>query len=83
MNITPNKLTISQLFTLQNEQFIIPSYQRRYAWGYHQVAALFDDIDMLLENDNHLFGMLIIHTGPHHGGLNKVELVYCQQRITR
>ncbi len=53
MNITPNKLTIAQLFASQNEQFVIPAYQRRYAWGYNQVAALFDDIDMLSEVDNH------------------------------
>ena len=82
MNITPNKLTIAQLFATTNEQFIVPAYQRRYAWGYNQIKALFDDIQMLQDNDGHLFGMLILHTTLHQGGLNQPELVDGQQRIT-
>jgi uncharacterized protein with ParB-like and HNH nuclease domain len=82
MNITPNKLTISQLFGNQNEQFIVPSYQRRYAWKYAQYFALFEDISILKDNEGHLFGMLIIHTEYLTGGLNKPELVDGQQRIT-
>jgi len=82
MNITPNKLTIAQLFATPNEQFVVPSYQRRYAWGYHQYLALYEDIDMLKENDGHLFGMIILHTNYHTGGLNQPELVDGQQRMT-
>ena len=82
MNITPNKLTIGQLFANQNEQFIIPAYQRRYAWKEVQVRAMFDDIDLLQENDNHLFGMLVFHAKTFIGGLNQPELVDGQQRIT-
>ncbi|WP_416768877.1 DUF262 domain-containing protein [Sulfurimonas sp. ST-25] len=82
MNITPNKLTIGQLFANQNEQFIIPAYQRRYAWKEAQTEALFDDIDLLQDNDSHLFGMLVFHTNFFQGGLNKPELVDGQQRIT-
>jgi uncharacterized protein with ParB-like and HNH nuclease domain len=82
MNITPNKLTIAQLFATTNEQFVVPAYQRRYAWGYNQTKALFDDIEMLQDNDGHLFGMLIMHTSLHQGGLNTPELVDGQQRIT-
>ena len=44
MNITPNKLTIAQLFATPNEQFVVPSYQRRYAWEYSQYLALYEDI---------------------------------------
>jgi len=82
MNITPNKLTISQLFATSNEQFLVPSYQRRYAWGYNQIKALYDDIRMLKEGDGHLFGMIILHSDLHLGGLNKPELVDGQQRLT-
>lgn len=82
MNITPNKLSISQLFAASNEQFIVPSYQRRYAWGYYQFAALFDDINMLKEGDGHLFGTIILHANHHTGGLNQPELVDGQQRLT-
>jgi uncharacterized protein with ParB-like and HNH nuclease domain len=82
MQITPNKLSIAQLLATNNEQFVVPSYQRRYAWGYNQVKALFDDIRMLKEGDGHLFGMIILHTEFHTGGLNKPELVDGQQRLT-
>lgn len=82
MDIQPNKLTISQLFATGNEQFIVPAYQRRYAWGINQYKALFEDIDMLKENDGHLFGMIILHSSTHTGGLNKPELVDGQQRMT-
>jgi len=82
MNITPNKLTIAQLFATPNEQFIVPSYQRRYAWGYNQYLALYEDIDMLKDDDGHLFGMIILHTDLHTGGINKPELVDGQQRMT-
>ena len=82
MNITPNKLSIAQLFATPNEQFIVPSYQRRYAWGYNQYCALYEDIDMLKENDGHLFGMIILHTSFHTGGINQPELVDGQQRMT-
>lgn len=82
MNITPNKLTIAQLFATPNEQFIVPSYQRRYAWGYKQYAALYDDINMLKDNDGHLFGMIILHTSYFTAGINQPELVDGQQRMT-
>jgi hypothetical protein len=32
MKITPTTLTLSQLFSSGNEQFLIPAYQRRYSW---------------------------------------------------
>lgn len=82
MNITPNKLSIAQLFTPANEQFVIPSYQRRYAWTQSQYGALFDDIDCLADTDGHLFGMIILHGQGHHGGLNTPEVVDGQQRLT-
>lgn len=78
----PNKLTIAQLFATPNEQFLVPSYQRRYAWGYNQYLALFQDIARLKDNDGHLFGMIILHTSFHTGGINQPEIVDGQQRLT-
>lgn len=82
MNIVPKDFTLHGLLNNPNEQFTIPSYQRRYAWRYNQQAALFKDIDMLLPNDGHLFGMLILHSGFHKGGVNSVDVVDGQQRLT-
>lgn len=81
MQINSKDLNLSQLLSIQSEQFSIPSYQRRYAWGYNQVAALFEDIDMLREEDGHLFGMLILHSSTNQG-VNIAELVDGQQRMT-
>lgn len=82
MNIIPKDFTLHGLLNNPNEQFQIPSYQRRYAWKFNQQAALFKDIDMLMPTDGHLFGMLILHTGLYHGGLNTVQIVDGQQRLT-
>ncbi len=82
MQLTTNKFTLKQLLSSSNEQFVVPGYQRRYAWGHRQHAALFDDINLLKEDDNHLFGMILCHTGVHTGGLNRSELVDGQQRLT-
>lgn len=82
MNIHPKDLSINQLFSAKNEQFIVPSYQRRYAWKVAQTEALFDDIEMLKDGDGHLFGTLILHSETHTSGLNKPELIDGQQRIT-
>lgn len=82
MNIIPKDFTLYGLLNSPNEQFKIPSYQRRYAWRHGQQAALFRDIDMLLPGDGHLFGMLILHTEGHHGGINVIDVVDGQQRLT-
>ncbi len=82
MNVVPKDFTLHLLLNNPNEQFKVPSYQRRYAWKYNQQAALFKDIDMLLPGDGHLFGMLILHTDDHLGGINEVRVVDGQQRLT-
>jgi uncharacterized protein with ParB-like and HNH nuclease domain len=82
MNIVPNKLSLAQLFANTNEQFVVPSYQRRYSWKIQHTGALFDDIDLLKDNDGHLFGMIILHAGAYNGGFMTPELVDGQQRLT-
>lgn len=82
MKITPTTLTISQLFSSTNEQFLIPAYQRRYSWQKKQLAELFDDISCLKSNDTHLLGSVVCLTYTHSAGINPLELVDGQQRIT-
>ncbi len=82
MNIQPHDRTLHMLLNNPIEQLVVPSYQRRYSWEDKQTGFLFEDIDMLQPNEGHLFGMLIIHTGFHSGGLNKVDVVDGQQRLT-
>ncbi len=82
MKITPTSLTISQLFSSGNEQFLIPAYQRRYSWEWKQIAELYDDIDLLKSIDTHFLGSIVCLTSPHTVGINQLELVDGQQRIT-
>src|SRR3989338_3990314 len=81
MKITPSTLTIAQLFSTKNEQFFIPAYQRRYAWGSKQVIELFEDINLLDDKDTHLLGTILLLTESHKADVNTLELVDGQQRI--
>jgi uncharacterized protein with ParB-like and HNH nuclease domain len=82
MNITPAKLDIGQLFRSNAEQFYIPAYQRRYSWGIKQISELYNDINTLDKEDAHLLGNVVCLTSEHGAGINKLELVDGQQRIT-
>ena len=82
MIITPTSLTINQLFGSNNEQYIIPTYQRRYSWHERQVWELIDDIGLIENADTHLLGSIVCLAGHHTAGLNKLELVDGQQRLT-
>ena len=82
MQINPKSLTVNQLLGAQSEQYVIPAYQRRYSWREKQLEELFDDIDLLSDTDTHLLGSIVCLTGPHTAGLNKLEVVDGQQRLT-
>lgn len=82
MKIIPTTLSVQQFFAAGNEQFLIPAYQRRYAWGLRQQRELFDDLLLLPEQDNHLLGTVLFLAETHGAGINELELVDGQQRIT-
>ena len=82
MIITPTSLTINQLFGSNNEQYVIPTYQRRYSWHERQVWELIEDIKLIEGNDTHLLGSIVCLAGHHTAGLNMLELVDGQQRLT-
>ena len=82
MFITPKSLTITQLLSAESEQYVVPAYQRRYSWHEKQLGELLDDISLLEGSDTHLFGSIVCLTGQHTAGINKLELVDGQQRLT-
>jgi hypothetical protein len=82
MIITPTSLTITQLLGSSNEQYVVPSYQRRYSWKEKQLWELLDDISLIDGSDTHLLGSIVCLTGQHVAGMNKLELVDGQQRLT-
>lgn len=82
MQIKPTSLTLNQLFGSSNEQYVIPSYQRRYSWGERQIYELLEDIELLEGADTHLLGNIVCLTRAHQAGVNPLELVDGQQRLT-
>ena len=76
-----NLVTINSLFANAAEQFLIPSYQRRYSWGSLQVKELIDDVMSSNIQEGHLLGMIILHRYLDNNGF-KIDVVDGQQRIT-
>ncbi|MGY6090503.1 DUF262 domain-containing protein [Avibacterium paragallinarum] len=75
-----NQITISALLSKDSGgdtfQYVIPPYQRGYAWNKNQWDNLFDDLS---ENDNGYFlGSLIYILGEE----NKATVIDGQQRLT-
>jgi hypothetical protein len=82
MVINPKNLTVQQLLSAESEVYVIPAYQRRYAWHQKQVRELLGDIQALNGSDTHLLGSVVCLTGYHKAGINELELVDGQQRLT-
>lgn len=76
-----NLVTINSLFANAAEQFLIPSYQRRYSWGSLQVKELIDDVMSSNIQEGHLLGMIILHRYLDNNGF-KIDVVDGQQRLT-
>lgn len=82
MKINPTSLSVNQLLGATNEQYVIPAYQRRYSWQERQVVELIEDIEFLDDSDTHLLGSIVCLTGTYSPGVNRLELVDGQQRLT-
>lgn len=82
MKITPTALSIAQLLSTQSERFIVPAYQRRYSWRPKHIKELFNDISTLQSGDTHLLGSIVCLTSSLRPGINELELVDGQQRMT-
>ena len=72
--------SIKEIFDVTNK-YIIPLYQRNYAWGKEQIEALIQDICEAYERDkegNYYIGSLVVlrrHNGDY-------EVIDGQQRLT-
>jgi len=82
--VKQNDLADSIVRFLDNptEQFIIPNYQRRYAWENKQVLDLFYDIHFLNIDQTHLLNMTIVIPSEVGRGISETQIVDGQQRIT-
>lgn len=93
-NVTPPQdqaltlLNIKALFT-ESAQYVIPIYQRNYAWGVIEIEQLIQDIYDVSTNDtkgkNHYFlGCLIVYERKNqpYDGKKSYEIIDGQQRHT-
>ncbi len=82
MIITPKSLTVTQLLSAESERYVVPAYQRRYSWHEKQLWELIEDISLLEGSSTHLLGSIVCLAGYHKAGINELELVDGQQRLT-
>ena len=80
--IEVNKQSVKQLLeTGKVNKFIIPEYQRPYAWTDEQIQTLFEDIVEYTANNNestYFLGAIVSYENEH----NEQEIIDGQQRIT-
>lgn len=81
MNQKPIEIKIGDLFL--NDQYVIPLYQRNYAWEEAQVTQLIQDIwDYAKPNDsNYFIGSLVVHKREINNSII-YETIDGQQRLT-
>lgn len=71
-------IPVSKIFT--NVHYIVPIYQRNYAWGVTEIEQLIEDIDSSIgdSNKNYFLGNLIVNQRDD----NVYEVIDGQQRLT-
>ncbi|WP_321328476.1 DUF262 domain-containing HNH endonuclease family protein [uncultured Ilyobacter sp.] len=79
MASNPKIIKISEIFL--NDNYIIPIYQRNYAWGVTEIEQLIEDIDSSIDDcssKNYFLGNLIVNQIDN----NIYEVIDGQQRLT-
>lgn len=86
--IEVNKQTVKQLLeTGKNKKFVIPEYQRPYAWTADQIQTLFDDLVEYTESvdgsnnseeSTYILGTIVSYENDN----NEQEIIDGQQHIT-
>lgn len=83
--INVDKRSVKDLLeTGKNKKFVIPEYQRTYAWSDEQIRVLFDDLTEYTHNINeddestYFLGTIVSYENENH----EQEIIDGQQRIT-
>ena len=76
--------TILKFIGGEDKIFIIPPFQRNYAWTTEECEELFDDILTAVKNNkNHYLGNIIYYEGENDGAsFSENILIDGQQRVT-
>jgi uncharacterized protein with ParB-like and HNH nuclease domain len=72
------KIPVSHVF--DNINYLVPIYQRNYAWGEMQIVQLIEDIESSIgsSNNSYFLGNLIVNQTDN----NVYEVIDGQQRLT-
>jgi len=73
---------ISQFFNNDKQLFLIPLYQRKYAWEIKHCKRLFTDLENIIKNNtkSHFFGSIVYMPASQH--YDDLLIIDGQQRIT-
>lgn len=71
-------LTINELLNLNKDKYIIPIYQRNYAWGDDEISLLIQDLWNAKNKNNYYIGSLVIYKREN----GDLEVIDGQQRLT-
>lgn len=74
----PSGFKIGSLFS--DNRFVVPEYQRNYAWGQNEVEDFWEDLKDLIdgERDSHFFGQIVTYKNKR----SEQEIIDGQQRLT-
>lgn len=74
----PSRFRIGGLFSDNN--FVVPVYQRNYAWGQNEVEDFWEDLKDLIdgERSSHFFGQIVTYKNDRE----EQEIIDGQQRLT-
>lgn len=78
MTHPPITQTLQNVFSGDNV-YVIPSYQRKYAWGVDQASEMFDDID---QSEGAVGGFMGTMIFEQLDGVKEIKVVDGQQRLT-
>lgn len=76
------EISVGKLFTSGDFEFVIPEYQRPYAWGTEESLQLLSDLTDALNRDIHepyFLGSIVLVKSP---GMPRSEVIDGQQRVT-
>lgn len=75
------QVTIYDLFD-GTKIFIIPKYQRAYAWDTQQLRDFVDDLENQKADKAYFFGTILFQSQPDDGYFKMIDIVDGQQRLT-
>lgn len=77
MKLKVSDPTLGQLLSVQEEQFVVPLYQRPYSWSTEEIDQLWEDIAGMV-HDEHFMGSVVLNDSDP----TKPEIIDGQQRLT-